>query len=220
MKKNIIYTLALFCTLTLCMCKKNDDNIPLYKDNIYPDTIFGRIVYWGDFNINTNIGVNYLGGLGSASRASVNVSSISCDSNTFEFVLPILNEPNKTLIKLPRFSRSLGISDVKFEVGKFKFIDAAYGDKRNCKVDTFPKAFFYLSVFDGDDLTILAEYRIGKNLPNFIEITKMDTLNKDISGRFQATFLNTNPKKSIEAPDTISINCTSFKIPWGKKRNG
>ena len=155
-----------------------------------------------------------------AGRASVTVSSVSCDSNTFEFVLPILNEPNKTLTKLPRISRFLGINDVKFEVGKFKLIDAAFGDKKNCIVDTFPKAKFYLSVFDGDDLTILAEYRIAKNLPNFIEVTKMDTLNNNISGHFQATFLNTNPRNSREAPDTISINCTSFKIPWGKKRNG
>ena len=143
MKKQIIFFILVFCTIFFSGCKKNEE-IPLYQDKIYLDTVaFGIPVYYGEFNITTNIGINYQNGLGGALRAGYFVNhSTMCDSNTFLFTLPIVTEPNKIYNVYPQITRNLQISDVPFKVGKFKIIDIAYGDKKNCSVDTFPRAGF------------------------------------------------------------------------------
>jgi hypothetical protein len=218
MKKTIIFFINLIIFFSLTRCSKEAEK-PLYRDKYYPDTLRGIPFYWGSFDIKTNIGVNYQGGLGEASKSSYGANfAIMCDSNTFIFGLDISKEPNKQQLTYPHISRWIQLSDIPFKEGKFKIIDIAYWDKKNCAIDTFPRANHYVGLLDGEDLQVLSSYKIGKGLTNFIEITTMDTLNNNISGNFQLNFINEFPSKDKNVPDTVSITCTAFKIPWGKKR--
>ncbi|NJN33926.1 MAG: hypothetical protein HC817_06420 [Saprospiraceae bacterium] len=92
--------------------------------------------------------------------------------------------------------------------------------QKDCKRDTVPRTRLFAAENDSEDLVVFDIYRIDSTAKNFIEITKFDTLNNDIQGNFQVTFTQQFKSTNPEVPNNPVIRCSSFKIPWGKKRGG
>jgi hypothetical protein len=68
---------------------------------------------------------------------------------------------------------------------------------------------FYYLFYDGFDILPNTTYHVDITKPNFLEVIRVDTVRREVEGRFQVNFVRYEGRRTGR-PDTIQIKCSRF----------